>query len=355
MGNLTSEQLILEKQKLDALKLELETKNKQMWAMSETVYKEKKKIEEQLSIMLLEKENLEKQKNENDSNVKQLWEQSTAIHKEKERIEILKADVEYRHQEILDSVQYAKRIQLAILPSEEMVKTYLPNSFVFFQPKNIVSGDFYWVNNLNKNKILFAAVDCTGHGIPGAFMSILAFNLLQQTVKENSDAKPSDLLNELHYSIIKSLKQTNDFDSVKDGMDIALCSIDFENLKLEFAGAHNPLYILRASSESAPPQLIEYKADNKAIGFSYSKKNTFHNHQINLQKGDCLYIFSDGFVDQKGGEKRAKFFYTPFKQLFISIANKPMDEQKYIIETTFNKWKGENKQIDDVLIFGIRI
>ncbi len=349
MENLSPEQLIIEKQKLDVLKLELEEKNKQMWAMSEAVYKEKKKIEEQFNEILSQKTILENQKNENDENVKQLWDQSAAIHKEKERIEKLKAEVEYRHQEIVDSVHYAKRIQLAILPTHEMVKTNLPNSFIFFKPKNIVSGDFYWVKPINENTLLFAAVDCTGHGVPGAFMSILGYNLLEQTIKDLTIYKPATILTELCNAIIKSLKQTQDFESVKDGMDIALCAIDFKNLKLEFAGAHNPLYIIRDG------ELLEFKADNRAIGFSYFKKTSFNNHEIDIKKGDCLYIFSDGFVDQKGGSNRTKFFYTPFKQFLISIHQKPMDEQRQLLDDKFTDWKKDYSQIDDVLIFGVRI
>lgn len=349
MENLSVEQLIIEKQKLDALKLELEENNKQMWAMSEAVYKEKKKIEEQLNEIINQKTILEKQKNENDINVKQLWEQSTAIHKEKERIEKLKTEVEYRHQEILDSVHYAKRIQLAILPSLETVKTHLPDSFIFFKPKNIVSGDFYWVKHLEGDNVLFAAVDCTGHGVPGAFMSILAYNLIEQTIKDLGVVTPSLILEELSNSVIKALKQSHDFDSVKDSMDIALCLLDLKSLKIEFAGAHNSMYIIRNS------EITELKADNRSIGFSYSKKNSFTNHTFKLLKGDNLYVFSDGFVDQKGGPNKTKFFYKPFKEFLISISQKPMDEQQSLLDEKFENWKNGQHQIDDVLVFGVRV
>ncbi|MDX2174574.1 MAG: SpoIIE family protein phosphatase [Bacteroidota bacterium] len=349
MENYSQEQLLLEKEKLNVLKLEFEEKNKQMWAMSEAVYKEKKKIEEQLHEILSQKSILETQKNENETNVKLLWEQSAAIHKEKERIETLKKEVEQRHQEVLDSVHYAKRIQLAILPTEEMVKTLLPDSFIFFKPKNIVSGDFYWVKQLSDGKILFAAVDCTGHGVPGAFMSILGYNLLEQTLKDLTNYNPATILTELCNAIIKSLKQTQEFESVKDGMDIALCLLDLKKLKIEFAGAHNPLYIIRNG------ELMEFKADNRAIGFSYFKKTSFQNHEVDIKKGDCLYIFSDGFVDQKGGPNKTKFFYTPFKQLLIDIHQNPMEEQRQLLDDKFMDWKKELSQIDDVLIFGVKV
>ena len=349
MENFTPEQLLIEKNKLHELKIELDLKNQQMWTMSETVYKEKKKIEEQLNEMLSQKLLLEKQKSDNEETVKQLWEQSTAIHNEKQRIEKLKAEVESRHQEMVDSVQYAKLIQLAILPSEEIVKKSLPESFIFFKPKNIVSGDFYWVHELQDNKVLFAAVDCTGHGVPGAFMSILAYNLLEQTITASANFKPSEILSELSNAIIKSLKQTTDINSVKDGMDLALCLIDFKNLKLQFSGAHNPLYIVRNNA------VIEFKADSKSIGFSYSNNNLFTNTEIDLIKGDCIYVFSDGFVDQKGGLNKTKFFYNPFRQLLISLHDKSMNDQKQILEDVFTKWKGNNSQIDDVLVLGVKV
>lgn len=349
MEQLNAEQLLLEKQKLDVLRIEIEEKNKQMWAMSETVYKEKKKVEEQLNEILSQKSVLETQKNENDTKVKQLWEQSTAIHKEKERIEKLKTEVEHRHQEILDSVHYAKRIQLAILPSEPLLKTYLKDSFIYFKPKNIVSGDFYWVKYINDSKILFAAVDCTGHGVPGAFMSIMGHNLLEQTVNAHTNYKPSLLLTELSNALIKTLKQSSDFESVKDGMDIALCAIDLINKKLEYAGAHNSLYLIREG------HLTEYKANNRSIGFSYAKNSQFTNYEIDVKKGDCLYIFSDGYVDQKGGPNKTKFFYGPFKQLLISIYDKEMHEQQQILNDTFLNWKKDLNQIDDVLVFGVRV
>jgi len=349
MENYSSEQLLVEKQKLDTLKQELEEKNKQMWTMSETVYKEKKKMEEQLKEILQEKSKLENQKNENDEKVKMLWEQSTAIHHEKERIEKLKEQIEYRHKEIIDSVHYAKKIQQAILPSQELISSFLPDSFVFFKPKNIVSGDFYWGHRIDQNQVLFASVDCTGHGVPGAFMSIMGYNLLEQVVLEHKLIEPALILSELSKSVVKSLKQTHELGSVKDGMDIALCKIDYNNLELEYAGAHNSLYLIRNGA------ITETKADRKSIGISLSKSDQFINHKIKLEKGDCLYIFSDGYADQKGGPQNIKFFYQPFRELLIAIHQLSMEEQKEQLEKVISDWKGDRGQIDDMLVIGVRV
>jgi serine phosphatase RsbU (regulator of sigma subunit) len=349
MENLSPEQLIVEKQKLDLLKQELEEKNRQMFAMSETVYKEKKKIELQLTEILQEKTGLEIQKKENEEKVKMLWEQSTAIHHEKVRIEKLKTQVEYRHKEIIDSVHYAKKIQQAILPSQELTSSFLPDSFVFFKPKNIVSGDFYWAHRINQDQILFAAVDCTGHGVPGAFMSIMGYHLLEQIIMEHKLEEPALILNELSKSVVRSLKQTKELGSVKDGMDIALCKIDYKNYELEYAGAHNPLYLIRNGV------LIETKADRKSIGISLSKSDHFLNHKIKLEKGDCLYVFSDGYVDQKGGQDNIKFFYQPFRDLLLEIHQQSMDDQKLKLEKIISEWKGDKEQIDDMLVIGVRV
>lgn len=350
MEQLSQEQLMFEKQQLETLKQELEEKNKQMWAMTEAVYKDKKKIEEQLKEILEEKSRLENQKQENDDKVKMLWEQSTAIHKEKERIDKLKTQVEYRHKEIIDSVLYAKKIQQAVLPSQEYVNTVLPDSFILFRPKNIVSGDFFWVYKVDEYRTLFAAVDCTGHGVPGAFMSIMGYHLLERVVNEHQIYEPAKILDELSAGVIKSLKQTTELDSVKDGMDIALCLIDYKSYTLHYAGAHNPLYLIRKG------ELTEIKADKRSVGISANSKiNHFTNHSISIEKGDCLYVFSDGYVDQKGGPENVKFFYQPFKNLLVKIHTEKMREQLIILEKSFNDWKGDKGQIDDILVMGVKI
>ena len=271
------------------------------------------------------------------------------INERTKEIEKQKEALEDKNLKITDSINYALRIQQAILPSQQMLSSILPDSFVLFQPKDIVSGDFYWAHAIDQHQILFAAVDCTGHGVPGAFMSIMGYNLLEQIVKEQQIHEPASILNELSKSVIRSLKQTAQLGSIKEGMDIALCKINYNTFELEYAGAHNPLTIVRNN------QLIETKADTKAIGISLTNASSFTNHKIQLEKGDCIYIFSDGYADQKGGAYNQKFFYNPFKQLLIDINTKTIKDQEKELNTIINTWKGEKEQIDDILVIGIRV
>lgn len=264
-------------------------------------------------------------------------------------IENQKKLVDEKNIKITDSINYAKRIQQAILPSREMIEFLIPESFVFFKPKAIVSGDFYWIHPVDDNKVLLAVADCTGHGVPGALMSIMGFNLLEQIVKEHFIQEPAKILNDLSNKITESLRQKDEFGSVKDGMDIALCKIDFQNLELEFSGAHNSLYLIRNG------KLNEIKADRRSVGVSSSKPGLFSNHKLKLEKGDCLYIFSDGFADQKGGMKNEKFFYKPFRELLIKNHQMEMVEQERILENVISEWKSDKEQIDDMLVIGLRI
>lgn len=266
-------------------------------------------------------------------------------------IEEQKKIVEDKNEKITDSINYAQRIQQAILPSMESVKELFPESFVLFKPKDVVSGDFYWVHEISTHEFLIAAVDCTGHGVPGALMSIMGYNLLEQIVKGQKINEPAKILDSLSELIITSLKQTGELNGVKDGMDIALCKINCLSNELEFAGAHNPLYIVNGEV------VTEIKADRKSVGITFGKRKTglFVNNKIELKKGDCIYLFSDGFVDQMGGESNKKFFYQPFKDLLKSIHFQDMDNQKANLLNSFNDWKGEGRQLDDVLVIGIRI
>ncbi len=266
-----------------------------------------------------------------------------------QEIEKQKILVEDKNLKITDSINYALRIQQAILPSQQMISALLPDSFIFFKPKDIVSGDFYWAHAIDQNQILFAAVDCTGHGVPGAFMSIMGYNLLEQIVKEQNIYEPAAILNELSTSVVRSLKQTDQVGSNKEGMDIALCKIDYSTLELEYAGAHNSLNIVRDGV------LTETKANSRAIGISLANSSAFTNHKIQLKKGDCIYIFSDGYADQKGGLKNQKFFYQPFRQLLIDIHQQSMETQGQKLEQVINDWKGAKDQIDDMLVIGVRI
>jgi serine phosphatase RsbU (regulator of sigma subunit) len=276
-------------------------------------------------------------------------------------VENQKQLVEEQNKKITSSINYAKRIQKSILPKQLDINKIFPESFVFFRPKDIVSGDFYWIANLDnidfKNKsgvlipsknILIAAADSTGHGVPGALMSLMGINMLEQVVKEHAIFKPADILNELDHKIMNSLKTSANSELLNEGIDIALCKIDLDTYKLEYAGAHNSLYVVRGGV------LIEIKPDKKTVGVS-RKRIKYTNNDFLLQKGDVLYLFSDGFADQKGGFENKKYFYKPFQELLLSVQHLKMEEQAKEIELVFDAWKGNNEQIDDILVVGIKI
>jgi serine phosphatase RsbU (regulator of sigma subunit) len=258
-------------------------------------------------------------------------------------------EVADKNKEITDSIKYAKRLQEAILPSNDFIKKLFRESFVLYKPKDIVSGDFYWFEDWG-NKKLFAAVDCTGHGVPGAFMSIVAYNQLNQAVNESGLSKPNLILNALNKGITKALKQTAEGSNIKDGMDIALCSYDEKTGILEYAGAYNSLWIIRDE------KLIEIKADKKPIGvFLGEELQPFHNNEIKVEKGDSIYVFTDGYADQFGGSKGKKFKYKSLQQLLIQNQHLTMESQKELLEATIESWRGQLEQVDDILIIGIKI
>jgi len=255
--------------------------------------------------------------------------------------------IEEKTTDILDSLQYARGIQKAMLPTPKKL-SLLNDHFIFYLPRDIVSGDFYWLAEKG-NTVLFAAVDCTGHGVPGAFMSIVGHNHLTQAVNQKGLSHPSEILDYLNQQVKETLHQGED-SSVMDGMDLALCSYDTSTKKLEFAGANNPLYILRNN------EIIETKGDKFPIGAYMDEVNhPFTNHEVQLEKDDHIYIFSDGYADQFGGVDGKKFKYNSFKKLLISFADTPIEEQKSQLEQTFDNWKGELDQVDDVCVIGIKI
>ncbi len=266
-----------------------------------------------------------------------------------QKIELAYNIIEDQHKDIKDSINYAKRIQEAILPPASIVKQLFPQSFVLYMPKDVVSGDFYWVEPWGE-KVFFAAVDCTGHGVPGAFMSIVGYNLLDKAVNELGLSRPSLVLNSLSKEIGKTLRQTGSDSEVKDGMDLAVCALNPKTLMLEYAGAFNPLYIVRDG------KIIETASDKIPIGtYMDGDFKNYTNHEIQLQKGDTIYIFTDGYADQFGGEKGKKFKYKSLQQLLISLQGKPMAEQKDILYTTIQNWKGNLEQVDDILVMGVMV
>jgi serine phosphatase RsbU (regulator of sigma subunit) len=256
--------------------------------------------------------------------------------------------IEEKNKNITDSINYAKRLQNAILPSVEMTDKILPEYFILYIPKDIVSGDFYWVSH-RENKIIVAAIDCTGHGVPGALLSIVGHNAINQTVNELEITQPSEILVSMNLIIKKILNQDNGTE-IKDGMDMALCTYDKITGILEYAGANNPLYVI------SEKELSIIKASKLTVGSIQEQvTNSPINHSIQLKKGDCFYIFSDGYADQFGGSKNKKFKTSNLQKLLLSMNDYPMEMQKKMICEEFNKWKGNNEQVDDVLLIGIRV
>jgi serine phosphatase RsbU (regulator of sigma subunit) len=253
-----------------------------------------------------------------------------------------------KNKDITDSITYAKRIQQAILPPEKMVQELLPDSFILYKPKDIVSGDFYWVAELG-NMVMFAAVDCTGHGVPGAFMSIVGQNILSQAVNEHRLSKPDQILNFLNEEVSRNLGK-DEKHQIKDGMDLALCVMSKTSRTLEFAGAFNPLWILRGD------EIIEIKGNKFPIGsFMDGELKNFTRHEVKLEKGDQLYVFTDGYADQFGGPKQKKFKYKNIKKLLLDHRHESMERQKQILDNTLRDWKGDLEQIDDILVMGVRV
>ncbi|MCU0472069.1 MAG: SpoIIE family protein phosphatase [Bacteroidales bacterium] len=265
------------------------------------------------------------------------------------KIEKQKEEIEEQKKHIMDSIYYARRIQNAILPSFNLISNHLENYFILYLPKDIVSGDFYWVHE-TEELFMVAAVDCTGHGVPGAFMSIVGFNQLNQAVTVKKARSASVILDELNKGVITTLNENTSNGSIKDGMDMALCVFNLEEGKVEFAGANNPLFIIRNN------ELIRYKGDKFPIGaFEGSKSQLFVNNEIELIRGDTLYLFSDGYADQFGGPENKKFMFKRFEDLLLEIHDQPVEVQRESLKTRHLEWKGNNDQVDDILVIGIKI
>lgn len=278
-------------------------------------------------------------------------ERTEQVMQQKKEIEIKNTKLQVLFTHVTDSIRYAKRIQDAILPPKNIIDKILPNSFVLFKPKDIVSGDFYWIEKKNE-KTMFAAIDCTGHGVPGAFMSIVGYNILKQLMNANHILQPALLLDSLNQGVSDTLHhgQTVSEEEAKDGMDAAFCIIDYNTLQLEYAGAYNPLYVIRNNA------IIQIQADKFPIGlFLGGEKRKFQNHVFQLQKGDCVYIFSDGYYDQFGGPQGRKFMLNVFKKLLLQVHSLPIDRQKEELNKTIEDWRGKLDQVDDILVIGLKI
>ncbi len=265
-------------------------------------------------------------------------------------LKLAQEKIEKQNRDIRKSIQYAQRIQQAALPPQDYIASLLPEYFILYLPKDIVSGDFYWMTKV-RDKILFTAADCTGHGVPGAFMSMLGIAFLNEIVGkiEYDQLQPNLILNILREYVIRFLKQEEKTGSSKDGMDMALCMLDTSTNELHFAGANNPAWIVRDN------QLIELKGDDMPIGIYYNAKESFTNQVISYQQGDIVYLFSDGYADQFGGPRGKKFMVKRFRKLILEISSEDMEQQKALLLQTFRDWKGNRRQLDDILVMGVKL
>lgn len=276
--------------------------------------------------------------------------------KQKQIIELQKVEVEVKNKEITDSINYAKRIQTAILPTSKSIHDRFPKSFIFYRPKDIVAGDFYWfeqgIHNASQQvkKYYFAACDCTGHGVPGAMVSVVCNNGLNRSLKEFALTDPAKILDKTREIVIQEFEKSEE--EVKDGMDMALCAFEFSdtNVKLNFAGANNPLWIVKSGTN----EILEYKGDKQPVG-KYFNQKPFTSHEIHVSKGDTLYMLTDGFPDQFGGPNGKKFKAKALKELLLSAQHLNMNDQFTFVQNAFDNWKKGYEQMDDVCLIGIRI
>ena len=260
----------------------------------------------------------------------------------KKKLAFQKEIIEEKNRAITDSIAYAKRIQNAILPTDKIFKEALQESFIIYKPKDIVAGDFYWME-CNNGNVLFAAADCTGHGVSGAMVSVVCNNALNRSVREHGLTEPGKILDKSREIVVQEFEKSDE--DVKDGMDIALCSLEGNEIK--YAGANNPLWIIRNG------KLLEFKANKQPIG-KFDNPVPYTTHTIPLEKGDSIYIFSDGLIDQFGGDKGKKLKTKAFRELLLSIQNNSMEEQKLLIDEAFEDWKGDIEQVDDICVIGVK-
>jgi serine phosphatase RsbU (regulator of sigma subunit) len=248
----------------------------------------------------------------------------------------------------LASLRYAGIIQQALMPDKAVLKSYFKDHFILFLPRDIVSGDFYYIFSDHRS-ICLAAGDCTGHGVPGALLSILGISFLNEILQSKNDPKANRVLNSMREKVMKALHQTGQGSGTRDSIDIALCIIDRSSGKMQYSGANRPLIMIRDGN------LTEYKADKMTIGLDFLKEHPFANQMINTRPGDSFYMFSDGYSDQFGEQTDKKFKHQQLKNMISSVTGVPMSKQKELLEATFMEWKGNTQQIDDVLVFGFQL
>jgi serine phosphatase RsbU (regulator of sigma subunit) len=271
------------------------------------------------------------------------------IHKQKKLVEVSNRLLESKNEDILSSIHYAKRIQEAVFPPEDRVQRDIPLSFIFYKPKDIVSGDFFWFHSIDEHRYILAVADCTGHGVPGAFMTVIGSNLLNQVVIENNIRQPGKILEELDLRLTATLRQEKQHRGlVQDGMDIAIIYVDRTEKQIHFSSAKRPAIFTRNG------KLEEFKGSKLSIGGLRTEIKHFEEISITYEQDDCLYLYSDGIVDQFGGEQNKKLTTKRLREKILSISEFPVHEQSRQVENLFESWKGNNEQTDDALMIGIR-
>lgn len=270
------------------------------------------------------------------------------LSEQKKEVENQKQLVDEKQKEIVDSINYARRIQTALMAHDKLLSKHLPEHFVLFRPKDIVAGDFYWATP-TPGGFMYVTGDCTGHGVPGAFMSLLNISKLNETINQKNITRPDLVFNDIRNEITRALNPEDSTEDSKDGMDAVLCKLDLRNMKLQYAAANNSFYVIRNG------EVLVCKADKMHVGKAFNETGLFNYYELDLLKGDCIYTFSDGYADQFGGPSRKRFKSVQLKELLVKISVKPMAEQRLILNDTFENWKGNIEQIDDVLVMGVRV
>ncbi len=272
---------------------------------------------------------------------------------QKVEIQSQKDSLEEKNREITDSINYAKNIQHALLPSPNKFNSNFKDSFVLFKPKDIVSGDFFWVYPKG-DLIFYVTADCTGHGVPGGFMTMLGLSFLEEIIVGQGVTEPDIILNVMRDKIIAALNQSDSVSENKDGMDITVCRLNTAKNTLAFSSANNDIYIIRNGSNTHNKELEEYKANRQPCG-QYIINKPFTLQTIQLQTGDCIYTFTDGYADQFGGDKGKKFRYKNFENMLLKNSHLPFKDQKQILDSTINEWRGSHEQVDDILVIGVKV
>jgi len=332
---------------LQEQKEEIQVQNEEIMAQRENLYDLNEELVQKNEVI---SESLEENERQRNSLANLAWE----LQEKAEVIEKQRDELFHSKKEITDSIVYAERIQNAILPTPEMVREVFPESFIFYRPKNIISGDFYWVSNIRGYKI-FAIGDCTGHGVPGGIMSMLGIAYLSDIINKDHITKAGDVLEEMRRQIIESLHQykKSDDDESYDGMDMAVCALNEATMELQFAGANLPIYIFKKGSPNDQDPII-LREDRMPIA-QFIKIEPFHNYTLQVEKGDMIYLFTDGYSDQFGGHAGKKYNLSKFRSLLASIHHLSAKEQEQAIISTFETWRGNMFQVDDVLVMGVRI